>query len=147
MLALSAWLLAVITVPSGRAQENSWKGKGVLDVTESPHAKLSNVPVSAVTITDGFWSARRKVNEQKSIPTLHQLLEANGIIDNFRRLDGKNVERQGPLYTDSDVYKWMEAAAFVLQYKDDPELRATMEELIGIIVTAQDPNGYLNTYY
>jgi uncharacterized protein len=120
----------------------------VLELSRSPHAKLQNIPVSAVKMGEGFWSPRRQVNVEKSIPTLLQLLEEHGAIDNFRRLSGrKNVERRGPLYTDSDVYKWMEAVAFVLQTEDRPDLRATFDKLTDDILAAQEPSGYLNTYY
>ena len=122
--------------------------KVILDLTKSPHAKLRNVPVSAVRINDGFWAARRKTNVEKSIPRMLQLLEEHGIVDNFRRLSGgKKAARRGPLYTDSDLYKWMEAAAFVLQSDDQPELKATFDRLTDEIVAAQEPTGYLNTYY
>jgi DUF1680 family protein len=97
---------------------------------------------------EGFWASRRRVNVERSIPTLLQLLESNGIVDNFRRLSGrKQVPRRGPLYTDSDLYKWMEAVGFVLQGQDDPELRATMDRLIDDVLSAQEPSGYLNTYW
>ncbi|MBI4877673.1 MAG: glycoside hydrolase family 127 protein [Acidobacteria bacterium] len=120
----------------------------ILDLAKSPGAKLRNVPVSAVRLQGGFWEARRKTNVEKSIPTMLQLLEEHGVVDNFRRLSGrKQVARKGPLYTDSDLYKWMEAAAYVLQSEDRPELRAAFDRLTGEILAAQEPSGYLNTYY
>lgn len=120
----------------------------ILKLDKSPHAKLRNVPVSAVTIKDGFWSARRKVNVERSIPTLLQLLEDHGILDNYRRLSGaKNVARRGPLYTDSDLYKWMEAVAFVLQSGRDSKLESMFDRITDEIVATQEPSGYLNTYY
>ena len=70
------------------------------------------------------------------------------MVDNFRRLAGaRRRPRRGPLYTDSDIYKWMEAVAFVLQSGDDPKLRATVDRLTDEILAAQEPSGYLNTYY
>src|SRR5207237_1289708 len=99
------------------------------------------VPVRAVTITRGFWYERRKVNVECSIPTMLELLEEHGVVDNFRRLSGKkDVPRRGPLYTDSDLYKWMEAVAFVLQSGDDPNLRATFDRLTDEILAAQEPS-------
>ena len=65
-----------------------WKDQGVLNLVKSPYAKLRNVPVHAVTITAGFWGARRQVNIEKSIPSMEKLLEANGRMDNFLRLAG-----------------------------------------------------------
>ncbi len=124
------------------------RGQGIIDLSRSPYAKLHPVPVRAVRIGDGFWSPRRQVNVEKSLPTMLELLEAHGIVDNFRRVSGrKQVERKGPLYTDSDLYKWTEAAAFVLQNGDRPELRTTLDRLTDDVVAAQEPSGYLNTFY
>ncbi len=137
------WFLVAAIAPALLAAD-----AGILKLEHSPYAKLHNVPVTAVKIQDGFWSARRKTNVEKSIPTMLTLLEEHGVVDNFRRLTGeKNVPRSGPLYTDSDIYKWMEAAAFVLQNEDHPDLRATFDQLTGTIIAAQEPTGYLNTYF
>jgi len=126
----------------------SWRDQGILNLTKSPYAKLRNVPVHAVTIENGFWAQRREVNVSKSIPSMGKLLEANGRMDNFRRLIGKSTAAQrGPVYSDSDVYKWTEAAAFVLQSGERPELRAAVEKISKDVVAAQEPNGYLNTYF
>ena len=126
----------------------SWKDQGVENLAKSPFAKLRDVPVRAVTIQSGFWAARREINVAKSIPSMHDLLEANGRMNNFRRLTGKSTDPQkGPVYSDSDVYKWTEAVGFALQSGDRPELRATTEKVIDDVVAAQKPNGYLNTYY
>jgi DUF1680 family protein len=125
-----------------------WRTGGIVDVSQSPHAKLHGVPIRAVTMGEGFWAGRRAINVEKSIPTMRAELEEHGIVDNFLRLEGKkNVARRGPLYTDSDLYKWMEATAFVLQSGDDPKLRAQFEQYTGIIAAAQEPSGYLNTYW
>ncbi len=124
----------------------SWKDQGVENLAKSPHAKLRDVPVRAVTITGGFWGQRREINVTKSIPTMHDLLEANGRMNNFRRLVGKSTAAQiGPVFSDSDVYKWTEAVGFVLQSGDRPELRASAEKLIDEVVAVQESSGYLNT--
>jgi DUF1680 family protein len=125
-----------------------WKDQGVENLAKSPHAKLRDIPVHAVTITGGFWGPRREINVTRSIPTMHDLLEANGRMNNFRRLAGKSTAAQiGPVFSDSDVYKWTEAVGFVLQSGDRPELRASAEKLIDEVVAVQEPSGYLNTYY
>jgi DUF1680 family protein len=126
----------------------AWKSQGIINTASSPNAKLHPVPVRAVSMGEGFWAARRKANVERSIPTMLQELEAHGIVDNFRRLSGhKKAERHGPVYTDSDIYKWIEAVSFVLQTEDHPRLRATVESLTDEIAAAQEPSGYLNTYY
>jgi DUF1680 family protein len=120
----------------------------ILETKRSPQAALQGVPVSAVRMHDGFWSPRQKVNLEVSLPTLHTLFEEKGIVDNFRRISGrKKVDRRGPLYTDSDVYKWIEAIGFALQSGPHPELRRMAAAVIDDIVAAQEEGGYLNTYY
>src|SRR5215469_4786711 len=139
--------------PSTRAEvplsnDPDWKNQGVENLAKSPYAKLRNIPVRAVTIQSGFWGKRREINVTKSIPTMHDLLQANGRMNNFRRLVGTSDAKQiGPVFSDSDVYKWTEAVGFVLQSGDRPELRRFAEKLIDEVVAVQEPNGYLNTYY
>jgi uncharacterized protein len=131
-----------------RTNSPGWQDQGVENLTKSPYAKLRDIPVRAVTIQSGFWGQRRETNVTKSIPTMHDLLEANGRMNNFRRLVGKSTAGQsGPVYSDSDVYKWIEGAGFALQSGDRPELRAIAEKMIAEVVAVQEPSGYLNTYY
>src|SRR5579863_4150504 len=138
--ALSAATVGAVPIPNflgsplggnASAAAPAWKEEGVLFVDKSPYAKLHNIPVHAVTITAGFWGARREVNVTKSIPSMEKLLEANGRMDNYLRLVGKtDAPQRGPFYSDSDVYKWTEAVGFVLQSGDRPELRALTEKII-----------------
>ncbi len=150
--ALSAFPMHSLLAASPRfaaaGADPAWRDEGIIDVSKSPYAKLHSVPVHAVTINQGFWGARRKVNVERSIPTMEKLLEANGRMTNYLRLAGKSSEPQkGPVYSDSDVYKWLEAAGFALQSGDIPELRETSEKIIKEVVAVQEPSGYLNTYY
>jgi hypothetical protein len=141
--------LQVLRVTEGvEPQEDAWKDQGIINTLHSPHARLHSVPIRAVTMGEGFWQERMKTNAEKSIPSLLALLQAHGVVDNFRRLSGrKSASRKGPVYTDSDLYKWMEAVAYVLESGDRPELHATLDKLIDDVLAAQEPSGYLNTYY
>ncbi len=130
-----------------------WRGEGVLYLNHSLNARLHPVPMEAVHMGEGFWSNRRKVTTERSLPTMLALLEEHGVVDNFRRLSGrKNVPRKGPLYTDSDLYKWIEAASWAIASNETAEgdkarFRAEIESLASDIIAAQEPSGYLNTYY
>ena len=70
-------------IPTGKIRGSKISAK-------SPRAKLRDIPVRAVTIQSGFWAQRREINVTKSIPTMHDLLEVNGRMNNFRRLTGKS---------------------------------------------------------
>ena len=121
-----------------KSAETTWRNEGILFVDNSPYAKLRNIPVHAVTISNGFWGSRRATNVKSSIPSMERLLEANGRMTNFLRLAKQSdAPQQGPVYSDSDVYKWLEAAGFALQSGDQPELRAQADRIIKEVVAAQ----------
>ncbi len=120
----------------------------VVDTSASPQAQLRPVPLAAVTLTDRLWAPRRQQNLEVTLPTQYRLLEKTGRIDNFRRAAG-DLDRPfaGRVYNDSDVYKWLEAAAWTLAEAPDSPLAARVDALIDLIAAAQQPDGYLNTYY
>lgn len=125
----------------------AWRHRPVLNLSRSPHAKLRQIPVGEVTIT-GFWAQRRRTNVQSSLPTMRDELLQHGRLDNFLRLAGGSTQPQrGPVYSDSDCYKWTEAVGFVLQSGANADLRASAERMISAIAAAQESNGYLNTYF
>lgn len=148
--ALAAFAFVLVR---GQAPQADWRNEGVIYLGHSLNARLHTVPVQAVHLGDGFWASRRRVTTERSLPTLLELLEEHGVMDNFRRLSGrKNVPRKGPVYTDSDAYKWIEAASWALASNetadsDKQKLRQDIESMISDIVAAQEPSGYLNTYY
>jgi uncharacterized protein len=126
-----------------------WNAQALIELSASPNAKLRPVPVRAVKLTGGFWKARQDVTIRTSIPTLLPLLEEHGVVDNFRRIsDPSNyTARHGWLFTDSDLYKWVEAAAWSLQDRPDPALEAIIDSYVDEILAVQEPSGYLNTYF
>jgi DUF1680 family protein len=141
--------LAMVFLLAGiaAAQDPPRREKPVLDTSKSAFALLHGVPVSAVTVRDGFWSPRRKAAISVSLPTFLELLEQNGEIDNFRRLSGRrNVARRGRIPTDADVYKWLEAVAFAVESGDadaDAHIRKAAEGVIDDIAAGQDESGYM----
>jgi DUF1680 family protein len=125
-----------------------WRDQGIIHIDKSPYAKLHSVPVRAVTMGEGFWAPRRRAVSQVSIPTSLPLIEESGVMDNFRRLTGKkNVPYRGPVFADSDIYKWIDGVGYELQSHRNPALKSTADQLIGEIVAVQEPNGYLGTTY
>ncbi len=131
-----------------KVNEPDPKQAGVIDVSRSPFAKLRTVPVRAVVIEEGFWSKRRRTNLESSIPSMHDQLIAHGRMDNFLRLrSASSAPQKGPVFSDSDIYKWTEAVGFALQSGDQPQLRQTTQAMIQDVVAIQEPDGYLNTYY
>ncbi|MEZ4641603.1 MAG: glycoside hydrolase family 127 protein [Chloroflexota bacterium] len=114
----------------------------------SPYARLRPFPLTAITLTDTFWAPRRVRNRTVTLPTQFALLEETGRLNNFRRAAGRpDIPFSGYYFNDSDVYKWLEAAAWTLADTPDPALSVQVEQVITLITAAQQPDGYLNTYF
>jgi hypothetical protein len=120
----------------------------IVDTSQSRHTRLRPVPITAVTLADQFWAPRRSINAKITLLSQFQHLEASGRIDNFRRVSGKaEGPFQGLVFNDSDVYKWLEAAAWTLATDSDPELARMVDLVIAELADAQQPDGYLHTYF
>lgn len=100
----------------------------------------------AVTIT-GFWRQVRELNRTVTIPHIYEQLRQRGVMDAFRLDWTPGAPNQPQMAADTDLYKWIEAASGTLAAHPDEQLRATLAEIAGLIASAQQPDGYLNTYY
>ena len=95
----------------------------VIDTAGSPYAKLHPVAVSRVRLLDSFLAPRRQLNRDVTLPGQYHHLEETGRLQNFRRILERSGEPfVGIFFNDSDVYKWLEAAAWTLADGPDPEL-------------------------
>lgn len=109
--------------------------------------ELAAVLFSDVTIQDRFWSERVRVNREATIPAGYEQSKNTGRIDAFR-LDWKPGKEHMPhIFWDSDVAKWMEAAAYSLSTHPDPVLDATLDEVISLVAASQQPDGYVNSHF
>jgi DUF1680 family protein len=97
-----------------------------------------------VELRDGFWRPRLEINRRVTIPHILGQNEKTGRVDNFRKaaglLEGPYVGRR---FNDTDVYKIIEAASYTLIDHHDAELERRLDELIALVVAAQEEDGYL----
>jgi DUF1680 family protein len=119
-----------------------------LIAAEDPMLKLRPVPFTDVSITDSFWSPRRETNRSVSIPINLENLVKAGNIHNLELAAQKAASGfTGLVFMDSDIYKALEAASCSLATQPDPKLEKRLDEIIALIAAAQQPDGYLNTYF
>ena len=110
------------------------------------HAKLEPLPWGAVRVKGGFWGARRRVNREITIPHCYEQLAARGAIDLFRTAAaGSGDTRGNPTFSDSDVFKWLEAEAWSRPDAGADESARRADELTELVALAQRRDGYLNT--
>ncbi len=109
---------------------------------------LTAVSFTDVKVEDTFWAPRIKLNREKVLPHDFKYCETTGRINNFAKAAGRMEGKfQGIFFDDSDVYKVIEGAAYTLAQQRDPTLEKTVDDVIDKIAAAQQPDGYLYTFY
>ncbi len=105
--------------------------------------RLRPAPLPAVTIDDRFWQERIRVNREATIPIEYDQCRTTGRIEalTLARVPDQHI------FWDSDIAKWIEAASYSLATHPDPDVDALLDEVIGMLQRAQQPDGYLNTYF
>ena len=113
---------------------------------------INPVPFTAVKVTPGtFWGQRLEASRKVTIPLAFSKCEETGRYTNFTNAaqhlkDPSKVFKVGGLaFDDTDPYKTLEGAAYILQTYPDKKLEAYCDSVIDIIASAQEPDGYLYT--
>ena len=113
---------------------------------QSTFQKMEPVSYSRIRIEDNFWKPRINTVSSVSIPVLLGKAEMN--IHNFEKITANKGEKaEGLWFTDSDLYKVIEAIAYSLKNNPDQELESKCDLWIEKIAAAQMADGYLNTYF
>lgn len=116
--------------------------------TDPTARKITPVDFSRVKINDNFWSPRLKNHVMHTLPVcIDQIENRTGRIRNFENAANRSGEHSGIFYDDSDVYKALEGMAYSLINNPDPELEKKADEWIDKFAAAQEPDGYINTFY
>ena len=91
---------------------------------------MITLPYQHVTLNGGFLYEKQKLNESVTMQAVYDRFYDTGRISAFR-CDWKEGDPNKPhIFWDSDVAKWMEAAAYILQKKSDPALEEKVESII-----------------
>jgi DUF1680 family protein len=115
--------------------------------TASARVLLRPIDAGGVAITDGLLADRQRVNREVTLLRGAEELERAGTLDNLRLAAGRvSGERRGMVFSDSDVYKWLEALAWELGREPSTELSRLARETTELVAAAQDPDGYLNSW-
>lgn len=107
---------------------------------------LKPVPFNEVEMTSDFWLPRLETQREVLVPWAFERTES-GVAHLQAAADflkGEKVENhRAHRFIDSDLYKVMEGAAYLLQLRDDPELEAKIDAIAEVIAAAQHEDGYL----
>lgn len=113
---------------------------------------IDPVPFTSVNVDDSFWTPRLKASREVTVPLAFSKCEETGRYRNFeiaaRHLAGEDtsdVKVEGFSFDDTDVYKTIEGASYLLQTYPDKKLEAYIDSVLVIVASAQEPDGYLYT--
>ncbi|MFM2364278.1 MAG: hypothetical protein RLZZ316_3180, partial [Bacteroidota bacterium] len=111
--------------------------------------KMEPVNFSQVTITDAFWKPKiDKVATKTLAACIYQTEVATPRLRNFEKVArARGEEHEGIFYDDSDVFKALEAMAYSLKTHPSEAMEKKCDEWIDKVAAAQQPDGYLNTWY
>jgi len=120
---------------------------GVVVPTASAHVALRPLDASAVRLGPGLLGDRQQLNRSVTIPHGAEQLEIVGNLNNFRIAAGiAQGERRGYVFSDSDVYKWLEAVGWEIGREPSPQLAEQARETIELVEQTQEADGYINTW-
>ena len=138
-------LTAVIflTCSNGMQAEESKMNSGGYPITQ--------VPFTSVKVDqNSFWGQRIKAAREVTIPLAFSKCESEGRYSNFVKAANPSDEYDvskfmGFSFDDTDVYKTIEGASYVLQTFPNKKLEAYIDSVLDIVAAAQEPDGYLYT--
>ena len=136
-------LTAAIALTACTQQEESKNG---YPITPAP---FTSVKVEA----NSFWGQRLEASRKVTIPLAFSKCESEGRYTNFsnaaeRMKDSTKwfkVAGRGFSFDDTDPYKTIEGASYILQTYPDEKLKLYIDSVLAVIASAQEPDGYLYT--
>jgi hypothetical protein len=111
--------------------------------------KIEPVGFAQVNVTDNFWKPKiDKVATKTLAACIYQTEVVTARLRNFEKVARKKGEKhEGIFYDDSDVFKALEAMGYSLKTHPNADMEKKCDEWIDKIAAAQQPDGYLNTFY
>jgi hypothetical protein len=107
----------------------------------------SPLPVHDLKLTAGPLKRRQETALRATIPATMAKTIETGRLDAFSLQWKEGMEKQPHYFWDSDTAKVLEGMAAALSLQPDPELEREYDRWVDCIVSAQQPDGYLNTYF
>lgn len=127
---------------------------------------MNKLTIKQVKVTSSFWKQYRQILAEDAVPFQWDMINDKGKMDTVNSsAAGGAADHSGAIanleiaagrkkghhfgmpFQDTDVYKWLETAAYVLRYDANPELKKEANWTVDLIADAQDPDGYLSTYF
>ena len=109
--------------------------------------RLRPVSLRDVSIEGGFWGPRLEVNRAVTLAVQYEQLKKSGRLAALKQDWAPGKPNKPHPFWDSDIAKWLEAAAHSLAAHPDRALEKRVDEVVIDLALAQQDDGYLNSYF
>lgn len=121
-------------------------GAGPVVPTQAAVSTLTPLALSdSILAPVGFLGRWQQVNAETTVPCCVTNVAAAGSMDNLRSVRDESIELRGPRFSDSDVYKTLEACGWSTGTHYQAKIDGFYDEATAILRRAQEPDGYLNS--
>ena len=116
---------------------------------------MEKIKLRNIKITDSLFGSYTKQVADKILEYQWEVLNDRQkealptyCIANFKIAAGEMTgERRGIVFQDTDLYKWLEAVAYCIENGTGKAFERQADKVIELVGRAQEPDGYLNTYF
>lgn len=119
-------------------------------VSNRTSGKLHSKPISTAKLDHKvmtFMNHWQKMNSAVTVPHIFNKLNELNYISNLQAVADPSLQRKGMWFSDSDVFKSLEAAIWASQHDASLLQKIKYDEVSEIIARAQDGDGYINSWF
>lgn len=108
---------------------------------------MKNLDFSATEIKNGFWRYYSKLVRNVTVHSVYDRFAETGRFDALKCSWREGEPNKPHIYWDSDIAKWIEGAAYLIETGNEPELEAIIDNAVSFIEKNQRADGYFNSYF
>lgn len=108
---------------------------------------MKNLAPNKIKLKEGFWSFYNELNRSTIVKNVYERFKETGRFDALKCEWSEGKPNKPHIYWDSDVVKWIEGVAYIIEQSPEPKLEALADEMIESIVANQRDDGYFNSYF
>ena len=108
---------------------------------------MKNLNFKNIKIKDGFWKFYENLNKNVTVHAVYDRFRETGRFDALKCNWQEGMPNKPHIFWDSDVAKWIEGVAYIIQKTPMPELETLADEMIDDIAKNQRSDGYFNSYF
>lgn len=108
---------------------------------------MKNVSHDKIKITDGFWRHFADLDRSSIVHSVYDRFLETGRFDALRCDWKEGMPNRPHIFWDSDVFKWIEGVAYLIEESPEPHLEKLCDGMIENVAKNQRADGYFNSYY